>query len=86
VPRISVFNGIVITMYYADHRRPHFHAEYAEFMVSIAIDTLTVQEGSLPPRQLKLVRKWAALHRDELNANWRRARAKKPLAPIAPLS
>lgn len=86
MPRISFFKGIVITMYYADHRRPHFHAEYAEYMVSVAIDTLEVQEGSLPPRQLELVRKWAALHQDELRRNWQRARIHEPLAWIAPLS
>ena len=30
MPRICEFFGIVIYMYYNDHRPPHFHAEYAE--------------------------------------------------------
>ncbi len=86
MPRLSSFYGIVITMYYADHRRAHFHAEYAEHVVSIAIDTLEVQAGSLPKRQQRLVQKWAALHQDELNSNWQRARAGLALTPITPLS
>jgi len=28
MPAISVFFGITIRMYYADHSPPHFHAEY----------------------------------------------------------
>jgi hypothetical protein len=28
MPAISIFFGIVIKMYYDDHRPPHFHAEY----------------------------------------------------------
>lgn len=29
MPEISLFYGIRITMYCADHNPPHFHAEYA---------------------------------------------------------
>lgn len=45
-----------------------------------------VLAGSLPRRQLQLVREWAQLHQDELLANWKRARDRKSLDPIAPLS
>jgi hypothetical protein len=38
VPRISAFYGIAITMYYAEHGAPHFHALYAGQDISIAID------------------------------------------------
>jgi uncharacterized protein DUF4160 len=85
VPRISSFHGIVIAMYYEEHGRPHFHARYAEHDVSIAVDTLEVLQGSIPPRKLALVREWAALHRDELQANWNRARSEQPLIAIEPL-
>ena len=30
VPEISRFFGIVIKMFYNDHRVPHFHAKYGE--------------------------------------------------------
>jgi hypothetical protein len=85
MPRIASFYGIVITMYYEEHGIPHFHAHYAEREVSISIDMLDVLGGSLPGRVLALVRQWARLHRDELQANWERARRDCPLKTIAPL-
>jgi Domain of unknown function (DUF4160) len=42
--------------------------------------------GSLPRRALALVVEWAALHRDELLANWERARRDEQLEPIEPLA
>jgi Domain of unknown function (DUF4160) len=85
MPRIASFYGIVISMYYEEHGVPHFHAHYAEHDSSISIDTLEILGGFLPPRALALVRKWATLHRDELYANWGRARDEAPLESIEPL-
>lgn len=85
MPRISSFYGIVITMYYSDHSPPHFHAKYAEHKAEIDLKTLATADGSLPARQLNLVRRWAAMHRGELLANWKRARAGQRLAKIEPL-
>jgi hypothetical protein len=85
VPRISSFYGIVIAMYYRDHEPPHFHALYGEHEAQLVIATLEVLSGELPLRALRLVREWAELHRDELEANWERARAHEPLATIDPL-
>lgn len=84
VPEISRFLGIVITMFYNDHEPPHFHARYGarEAKVHIADGTST---GDMPPRVLALVLEWYTLHRAELRENWERARARKPLARIAPL-
>jgi hypothetical protein len=85
VPRISVFHGIVIRMYFDEHGVPHFHAYYSGHEASIAIDSLDVLEGSLPRARLRLVRKWAALHRAELLSNWERSRRELPPKPIEPL-
>jgi hypothetical protein len=85
VPRISVFYGIVITMYFYDHEPPHFHAQYAERRAAIAIETGAVLVGELPSRALKLVSEWAALHRLELEANWGRAKDGGAPEPIDPL-
>ncbi len=85
MPRISSFYGIVITMYFSDHSPPHFHARYAEHKAEIGLKTLAIANGSLPARQLEQVRRWAALHRSELLANWERARAGQRLAKIDPL-
>jgi hypothetical protein len=41
--------------------------------------------GSLPDRALRLVREWATLHREELEADWRLAREGQPLERIPPL-
>jgi Domain of unknown function (DUF4160) len=41
--------------------------------------------GELPRRPLTLVAEWATLHRDELLANWERARHNEQLEPIGPL-
>jgi hypothetical protein len=85
VPRISAFYGIVITMYYRDHRPPHFHAIYGEHEAQIVIETLEPLAGALPRRALRLVQEWAELHTDELEENWTRAEARLPLATIEPL-
>jgi uncharacterized protein DUF4160 len=86
LPRISAFYGITIWMYWNEgsHSRPHVHARYAGRSASIDFDGEPLA-GSLPRRALTLVREWARLHRDELEANWARAREDGPLEPIDPL-
>ena len=44
------------------------------------IETLEVLRGSLPRRALALVLEWAAAHREELRANWDRARSDRRVA------
>jgi hypothetical protein len=70
LPQISAFYGIRIYMYFDDHSPPHFHADYAEYSMQMAIGTLEVMDGRLPARQLRLVRQWAAMRRAELLENW----------------
>lgn len=85
MPHISQFFGIVIYMYYSDHAPPHFHAEYGGNEAVYTIDTLELIRGSLPRRAHGLVVEWASLHREDLRANWIRARAGERLAVIMPL-
>ena len=85
MPVISTFFGIVIRMFYQEHRPPHFHAEYGEYAAELSIGTMEVLRGNLPQRVLGLVLEWAAIHRDEWRTNWINARVKEPLNPIAPL-
>jgi hypothetical protein len=47
---ISVFLGIVITMYFDDHAPPHFHARYSGQEAAIGIDPPTLLAGALPAR------------------------------------
>jgi hypothetical protein len=84
---ISCFYGITIAMFWDEgrHQTPHFHAAYSGSNASLALDG-TILAGSLPPRALRLVRRWASLHQTELVANWRRAREQEPLCLVDPLA
>jgi hypothetical protein len=86
MPEICRFYGIVIKMYFADHVPPHFHAEYAEHEARIAIESLTVLSGTLPPRAMGLVAEWCVLHRQELLALWERAKRHEAIGRLDPLS
>jgi hypothetical protein len=67
------------------HLRPHFHAEYGEYIASVDFDGVII-EGTLPTRQARLVIDWALTHQDELAQNWELARSGQPLQRIAPLA
>ena len=86
MPEVSRFLGMVVTMYFEDHPPPHIHVRYGDQRIVIAIETLEVLAGSLPPRCTELVREWAALHRDEICDNWTRLERGGKVAPIEPLS
>jgi hypothetical protein len=85
MPEISQFLGIVIKMFFDDHNPPHFHAEYGGEVALIDIRALAVFSGKLSPRVTGLVIEWAALHQQELGADWDRACAREELRKIAPL-
>ncbi len=86
MPRISEFYGIVIWMYQNEHMPPHFRAQYGEYWVRINLNTMESMDAGFPVRRMRLVMRWARLHRDELFADWERARASQPLDSIDPLS
>ena len=88
--RDSRFYGIVIRMFYNDraanrHNPPHFHVIYQVNEASIDINTLKIMNGSLPKRAKSLAIEWAIEHRDELLANWHKARNNESLEKINPL-
>ena len=85
MPTISRFFGIAIVMFFDDHGFPHFHARHAEGEAKVRIDNLEVMDSSLGRRQLRFVLAWAELHQEELEENWRRARAGETLLDIEPL-
>jgi hypothetical protein len=49
MPEISRFYGIVIGMFYHEHRPPHFHVRYGEHQAVIRITNFVLTEGELPP-------------------------------------
>lgn len=85
MPELSRFYGIVIRMYHNDHAPPHFHAWYAGEEAVLAIASLQVMHGYLPPRALRLVREWAGLHHDALAHAWATAQSGADPDPIDPL-
>lgn len=52
----------------------------------VAIETLAVIAGKLPPRATGLVMEWAAQHQEELREVWEHAREMEPLGRIDPLA
>jgi uncharacterized protein DUF4160 len=85
VPVISVFFGIVIRMFYREHGVPHFHAEYQGQQATFTFDG-ELLAGTLRSRTaLHLIKEWAITNREELEANWGRARSGEPLTRIPPL-
>lgn len=53
--------------------------------VEIDIRTLAVIDGAMPARALGLALEWAALHQDELEANWLLAASGERPRKTAPL-
>lgn len=85
MPAICRFFGIIITMYYDDHDPAHFHASYERYRCSIAIEDLHIMSGNLPARAMRMVKEWAAIHKDELLRNWEKAKNHHELCKIEPL-
>ena len=38
MPTLSMFYGIIVTMYFDDHNPPHFHATYQDDTVVISLE------------------------------------------------
>ncbi len=55
MPEISRSYGIVVGMFYDEHRPPHFHVRYGEHQAVVRINDLVLTEGRLPPRAWGLV-------------------------------
>ena len=82
MPTISIFFGMEIEMYWLDHPPPHFHVTYQEFRGVIEIGSGELLHGKLPRGTLHVLRRWTERHREELLANWDRARVQVALWPI----
>ncbi len=88
MPVVSMFYGIIISMYYLDNRRhklPHIHAEYQGKEVVISIPDGKVLEGKIQANKLKLVLAWIEIHKDELIADWELAKKGQKIFQIEPL-
>ena len=85
---ISMFYGIIVSMYYFDnrrHKKPHIHVRYQDGEVVIEIPAGEILEGSIPRSKMKLVEAWIEIHRDELMADWNLAANGENIFKIDPL-
>ena len=70
MPRRCYFNGITISMDYMGHNPPHFHANYGEFDMSVAIPSLRITGDNFPASRKNILLKWAKDNLEELLECW----------------
>ena len=88
MPVISMFYGIIVSIYFLDNRRhhsPHIHAKYQEFEAVVAIPEGELLEGELPAGKLRVLLAWIEIHKDELMADWQLAANGEAPFKIEPL-
>ncbi len=85
---VSMFYGIIVSMYFFDKRRhhqPHIHVKYQEQEIVLGIPGGEILEGTLKPNKLKLAQAWIEIHQDELLADWKLASEGQSIFQIDPL-
>ncbi|MCM2282525.1 MAG: DUF4160 domain-containing protein [Bdellovibrionaceae bacterium] len=88
MPVISMFYGIIVSMFYLDtkkHKAPHIHVSYQGNEAVIAIPSGEVLEGDIKSSKLKLVHAWVEIHQEDLMADWELAVKGEPIFKIDPL-
>jgi len=88
MPVISMFYGIIVSIYFQDdrqHKRPHIHVRYQSLEAVIGIPEGDLLAGELPRAKMRLVQAWIELHKDELLADWDIAVAGQNPYKIEPL-
>jgi len=85
---ISMFYGIIVSMYYLDNRQhhvPHIHVKYQEQEAVISIPQGELLEGELKSNKMKLLQAWIEIHQEELMADWELAIHGENVFKIEPL-
>jgi Domain of unknown function (DUF4160) len=88
MPVISLFQGLIIYMFYLDnkqHKLPHIHVKYNDLDAVYSIPDGILLEGSLPSAKEKLVLAWIELRKEDLMADWQLAVAGQAIFKIDPL-
>lgn len=88
MPVISMFYGIIVSMYFFDaakHHRPHIHVRYQDQEAVISIPEGELLEGTLKSTKMKLLLAWIELHQEELLADWALAVEGQQVFNIEPL-
>jgi len=85
---ISMYYGIIISMYYFDNRQhhlPHLHVKYQGQEAVISIPEGELLEGNIKSSKLKLIQAWIEIHQEELMADWELATKGETIFKIDPL-
>ena len=85
---ISMFYGIIVSLYYLDtkhHHCPHLHVRHQVQEAVLSIPECNVLAGSIPPAKMRLVLAWVEIHRDDLLADWELAVSGQPVFRVEPL-
>jgi len=85
---LSMFYGLIISMFYGDnkqHKFPHIHVEYQDEEAIFTIPEGELLVGNLPSKKIKLVQAWIVMHEEDLMANWELATHEKNIFRIEPL-
>ncbi len=88
MPVISVFYGLIVTMYFFDnkkHHLPHIHVKYQDNEAVFSVPEGKLLEGFLPKNKEKLVVAWIEIHKEDLIADWRLACEGQQVFKIDPL-
>jgi len=85
---ISMFYGIIVSMYYLDkkqHHLPHIHIRYQDEEIILSIPAGNILEGHLSSNKMKLIQAWIEIHKEELMADWSLASKGENVFKIEPL-
>ncbi len=88
MPVISMFYGLIVSMYYLDtrqHNLPHIHVKYGELEGIYQIPDGDLLEGYLPSNKEKLIQAWIEIHKEDLMADWQLAVTGNKVFSIDPL-
>jgi hypothetical protein len=88
MPTISMFFGIIITMYYFDdeqHSIPHIHVKYQDENAVFSIPDGKLIAGNIKRNKQKLIEAWIEIHQEDLMANWELAINGNEVFKIDPL-
>jgi len=88
MPVISLFYGLIISMYYLDnkqHNLPDIHVKYNEFEAVFSIPDGDLLDGKPPVNKTKLVKAWIEIRQEDLMADWSLAIKGEPIFKIEPL-
>lgn len=72
-------------MFFREHEPVHFHAEHQGQEAKFDLGGNVIAGNIRSRTARRLIRQWAVQHRRELEANWRKMKAGRPLEKIEPL-